>query len=104
LENILNVPYVDGFIFGPNDLSASLDDFLNVFGDKTLSEIKRAINILRNHGKYIGLAGGMNESDIKFWSKLGIDMLFAGADWCFVFNQGKATLEVMNNAMKNEVK
>ncbi len=104
LENILNVPYVDGFIFGPNDLSASLDDFLNVFGDKTLSEIKRAISILRNHGKYIGLAGGMNESDIKFWSKLGIDMLFAGADWCFVFNQGKATLELMNNAMKNEVK
>lgn len=95
LEEIVKLPYVDGFIFGPNDLSGSLGEMLNVFGDKTLSKIKEAIEILRAHGKYVGLAGGAAESDIKAWSKLGIDMLFAGADWCFVYNQGKSTLETM---------
>ena len=96
LEEIVKIPYVDGFIFGPNDLSGSLNDFLNVFGEKTLSEIKKTISLLKKHGKYVGLAGGMNESDIMGWSELGLDMLFAGADWCFVYNKGKETLNTMN--------
>ncbi len=95
LEEIAKIPYIDGFIFGPNDLSGSLGEFLNVFGDTTLSKIKYAIEVLRKHGKYIGLAGGMCESDIKIWSELDLDMLFAGADWCFVYNQGKETLKTM---------
>ena len=96
LEEIAQIPYIDGFIFGPNDLSGSLGDFLNVYGDKTISEIKRAIRILKKYNKYIGLAGGMNESHIKIWSELELDMLFSGADWCFIFNQAKNTLKTMN--------
>ena len=96
LDEIAQIPYIDGFIFGPNDLSGSLDDFLNIYGDKTISEIKRAIHILKKRNKYIGLAGGMAETDIKFWSEFELDMLFAGADWCFVFNQSKDTLKTMN--------
>lgn len=95
LEEILTIPYLDGFIFGPNDLSGSLGEFLNVFGDKTTDEIKRALNILRKNGKYVGLAGGMGENDIRKWSEYEFDMLFAGADWCFVYNQSKTTLETM---------
>ena len=97
LEEIVKNPYIDGFIFGPNDLSASLGDFLNVFDEKTMSQIKRAIKILRKHNKYVGLSGGLAENDIKTWSSLGVDMLFAGADWCFLFNQGKETLKTMKN-------
>lgn len=95
LEEILKIPYVDGFIFGPNDLSGSLGEFLHVFGDATLAEIARAVEILKKHGKRIGLAGGAGEADIKQWAALGLDMLFAGADWSFVYNQGKETLSVM---------
>jgi len=95
LEEIVKIPFVDGFIFGPNDLSGSLNDFLNVFGEKTLSEIRNAIKILKNHNKYIGLAGGMSEADIKIWSGFDLDMLFAGADWSFVYGKGKETLDNM---------
>ncbi len=95
LEEIASIPYVDGFIFGPNDLSASLGDFLNVFGDRTMTEIRRAIDILRRHGKVVGLAGGMNESDVRVWSELGLDMLFAGADWSFIYAHGLQTLNLM---------
>ena len=97
LEEIVKIPYIDGFIFGPNDLSGSLGEFLNVFGETTLSKIKQAIEILRKHGKYIGLAGGMSQSDIREWSKLDIDMIFAGADWCFVYSAGKETLNNLKN-------
>ena len=95
LEEIVKIPYIDGFIFGPNDLSGSLGDFLNVFGEKTFSEIKHAIDILRKNGKYIGLAGGMNHTDIKTWSELELDMIFAGSDWCFLYHQAKETLETL---------
>ena len=92
LEEIVKIPYIDGFIFGPNDLSGSLGEFLNVFGDTTVSKMKEAIKILRDNGKYFGIAGGMSETDLSFWSTLSPDMIFAGADWCFVYNQAKVTL------------
>ena len=95
LEEILKIPYIDGFIFGPNDLSGSLGEFLNVYGEKTRDAITRALNTVRGHGKYVGLAGGMGEGDILKWSEYELDMLFAGADWCFVYNQGRSTLETM---------
>lgn len=100
LEEIVKIPYIDGFIFGPNDLSGSLGEFLEVFGDATLSKIKYAIQILKKNGKRVGLAGGMSEHDIKTWSELELDMLFAGADWCFVYNQGKKTLEMLKENFK----
>lgn len=100
LEEIVDIPYVDGFIFGPNDLSGTIGDFLNVFGEKTQYQIKRAINILKKHNKYIGLAGGMTEEAIKIWSKLGLDMIFVGADWNFIYEKGKETLEITKNHFK----
>lgn len=102
LEEIAEIPYVDGFIFGPNDLSASLGEMLNVFGETTVSAIKRGIEILHRHGRLVGLAGGMSENDIAFWSKLGIDMIFSGADWCFIYSQGKETLNVMKKHFGKE--
>ncbi len=101
LEDIIKIPYIDGFIFGPNDLSGSLGEMLSVFGEKTMSKIRYATEFLKKNGKIVGLAGGINESDIKTWSELGLDMLFAGADWCFVFEQGKNTLKTMKNAVHN---
>lgn len=94
LEKIAVMPYVDGFIFGPNDLSGSVGEFLNVFGEKTLSEIKRAVDIIRKHGKYAGLAGGLKETDIETWSKLGLDITFNGADWNFIYEKGREILEI----------
>lgn len=93
LEKIAKNPYIDGFIFGPNDLSASLGDFLNVFGDTTISQIKRAIEILRKNRKYIGVACGSDERSLKFWSELDLDMIFSGADWNFVYISANNTLK-----------
>ncbi len=100
LEKIAENPFIDGFIFGPNDLSGSLGEFLNVFGDATVTKIKRAIEILRRHNKIIGLAGGMDEKAIKFWSQLDLDILFCGGDWNFLFEQSKATLKFMKETFK----
>lgn len=95
LEEIVKNPYVDGFIFGPNDLSGSLGEFMNVFGETTMSKIKEATCILKKYNKCVGIAIGMSEEAISFWSELDFDIVFAGADWNFVYNQGKETLNTL---------
>ena len=45
LEKIVQNPYVDGFIFGPNDLSGSISRLGDVFSEPTVSLIKKAITI-----------------------------------------------------------
>jgi 2-dehydro-3-deoxyglucarate aldolase/4-hydroxy-2-oxoheptanedioate aldolase len=100
LEEIAKNPYIDGFIFGPNDLSGTIGEFLDVFGNATASEIKRAIEILRRNNKYIGVACGFGENTLKYWMELGFDMVFAGADWNFVYECGRKTLETIKKFQK----
>lgn len=93
LEEIIKNPYIDGFIFGPNDLSGSVGEILDVFGEKTSSAVKRAVDILKAHDKYFGFAIGTSELEIKNWTSFNPHMLFTGADWCFMFAKGQETLE-----------
>ena len=93
LEKIVTLPYIDGFIFGVNDLSGSVGEMLNVFGEKTINCVKKAIDILKVHKKPYGFAIGMDEEILKKWSSFQPNMIFSGGDWNFLYNQGKATLE-----------
>ena len=95
LEAIAKNPYVDGFVFGPNDLSGSVGEMLNVRGEKTVCEMKRAIEILKQHGKRVGVACGFAPDEMRFWTAFGLDMLFAGGDWSFLFAQAQSTLASM---------
>lgn len=82
LEKIMKNEYIDGYIFGPNDMSGSINELCNVFGDSTLSLIKRSISYLKRENKYIGLSTGDTSTDVfERWWDLGIDMLSAGADF-----------------------
>lgn len=101
LEKIAKIPYLDGFVFGPNDLSGSLGEFLNVFGDKTQAKMKEAIAVLKKCGKPFGIAGGADDASIMTWSELSPDMIFAGADWSFVYGGARQTLEKLKNQTKN---
>ena len=92
IERIVELPYIDGFIFGPNDLSGSIGEIGRVFDDNTMDLLRKAIKILRAHGKYIGLAGGHSPETLRKWSELGIDMLTAGSDWTFLFDQATKSL------------
>ncbi len=104
LEEIAQYPYIDGFLFGPNDLSGSVGEFLNVFGKSTMDQITRAIEIVRRHGKWLGLAGGFDEQTLRFWSALDLDMLFSGGDWNFLYAEGKSTLARMKQAREQQGK
>ena len=97
LEEIAQNKFIDGFIFGPNDLSGSVGEFLNVYGDKTVTEIKRAIEILRRHGKWVGMACGNSPETVKFWARFGMDMIFAGGDWNIIYSGAEETLKTLKS-------
>ena len=101
LEKIIENPYIDGYIFGPNDLSGSAGEMMDVYGEKTTEAIEKAIKILKDNNKYFGFAIGFSEDDIKKRAEYNPDMIFAGADWTFVYSKSKDTLDVLNKFMED---
>lgn len=85
LGEIMRNPYIDGFIFGPNDLSGSYDMLGDVFSDHVTKVMKDAIEKLHAAGKYVGIAsGGYSKEVLSHWESFEPDMLSAGADFDFL--------------------
>lgn len=85
LAEIIKNPYIDGYIFGPNDLSGSYNMLGDVFSEKITDVIKNAIDFLHANGKYTGIAsGGFSTEVLKHWSSFNPHMLCAGADFDFI--------------------
>lgn len=89
LEEIVKNPYIDGYVFGPCDLSNSIGDNLHVMGEQTRAWMQRAIAILKAHHKYIGISyGDIAEETIAYWHDLGIDMISVGSDYGYLLEKG----------------
>ena len=85
LEEIIQNPYIDGYIFGPNDLSGSLGMLGHPFREEPLALIKHTIQVLKENGKYSGVSIGETSPEaIKVWHDLGVDMISAGSEWSFI--------------------
>ena len=93
LREIVKIPYIDGFIFGPNDLSGSIGEIGRVFDKNTMDLLKKSIEILRENGKYIGLAGGFTRDTLEKWSELDLDMMTLGSDWTFLYDRAVSAMK-----------
>lgn len=92
LDEIMKNEFIDGYIFGPNDLSGSINELGNIYGERNIGLIKEAIAKLKAAGKYIGLSTGeISYEKLKYWSDMGIDMISTGSDYSFI---KQAALEV----------
>ncbi len=81
LDNILEVPYIDGMIVGPCDLSGSIGHLNEIFHPEVLALIDIAISKCRKAGMPIGVAVGANsEKDVQFWFDRGFQFISAGSD------------------------
>lgn len=81
LEKAAKNPFVDGFIFGANDLSGSVGQLTEIHGEKTQSLIRQAIEILKKNNKCIGLSTDEIQAEqLAFWHEMGITMISAGAE------------------------
>ncbi len=82
LDEICQIPYVDGFIIGPMDLSASVGELGHALeGKETNRLIALAVKKAHENGKPIGLSTGAdNTEELEFWMRKGIDFISASTD------------------------
>lgn len=82
LDGLLEIPYIDGYIFGPNDLAGSYGIPGQVFDDRITKIITDVTQRIHDAGRYVGLAtGDTSDATLKHWISTGIDMLVAGSDF-----------------------
>lgn len=103
LEELIAIDAIDAYIFGANDLSGSIGELCNVFGENTQALIQESIRKLRAADKFIGLStGDYSSENLKFWSDMGIDMISAGADFDFIRDGARANRDNMARIIKNQ--
>lgn len=90
LKEIIKNPYIDGYVFGPCDLSGSIGELNNVFGDSNIALMREAIKILKENDKAIGISTGSTDPKvIEFWYDLGINIITSGTDYDFIVRGAK---------------
>ncbi len=101
LDAILQLPYIDGYIFGANDLSGSYGRLGDVFCPEITDVIQQTTQRLHAAGKYVGLStGDIRESTLRHWHSLGVDMLSAGADYDFLHAANRANVQTLSKIFK----
>ncbi len=98
LEEYVKNEYIDGYIFGPNDLSGSINKLGHMFCEENTELMRRATDILKKYNKRYGVAVTDNSLEgIKFWKETyGMDIICAGADWAHIFNGSQETINNLN--------
>lgn len=90
LPELVKNPYIDGFIFGPCDLSGSIGELGDIFGANTQALVERAVKIVRGAGKTMGVSLGPDDIETKkFWFARGCNMISAGGDFDYLLRAAK---------------
>lgn len=101
LPEIVKNPYIDGYFFGPCDLSGSIGELNHVFDENTQSLIREAIAILKDAGKPIGVSTGSTDPAVtSFWHDLGINLISSGTDYDYIMRGARDNLASMKPFMK----
>lgn len=94
LPEIVKNPHIDGYFFGPCDLSGSIGELGQIYGEHTQKYIREAIGILKATGKPIGVSLGTTDPEqIAFWEKLGINIISTGTDYDYILQGAKQNLQ-----------
>ncbi|MBQ4036758.1 MAG: aldolase [Clostridia bacterium] len=103
LDEIMQNPYIDGYIFGPNDLSGSYGMLGEIFSDFITGVIRDTVDRLHKAGKYVGIAsGGYSEEILAHWSGFGPEMLSAGADFDYLRDGARRNRETLERIHKGK--
>jgi len=100
LEEIVDDPFIDGFVMGFADLSGSINETGDFFGENNLALAKRAIDIARKHNKMVGTATlATDEKTLSLMRDMGIHMITCGSDFNYIVNGAKKTYETVKKVI-----
>ncbi len=85
LDEIAQIPYIDGFVFGPFDFMLTLGLRGSIYSEEEANIIKEITDKLHSYGKAVGLIiSSTSDWEIEHWKKLGIDFISAGSDYEYI--------------------
>lgn len=103
LDEILVVPYIDGFVFGYCDLSASTGELGQTVQPQTYKLIEHACKKLTEKGKSFGFShSNAPEEIIRFYLKNGANIVSSGVDYDYVL-QGAINMRDRINKVRTLV-
>lgn len=101
LEEIVQNPYIDGYVFGPNDLAASMGHIGDMYHEDVQAVIKDAVEILKRHNKRFGLAlVSTDKETIEYWKNMGMNIFALGADWKMILDGARSIYEDLKDVIK----
>ena len=104
MPGMAEIPYLDGFIIGPMDMSASVGELGKGWRSrKTNQLIDQAIRTAHESGKYIGLStGASSEEELSHWMNRDLDFLSAGSDIGYLLSGSQRMLQAMQRLSAKE--
>ena len=85
LKEMAKNPYVDCFVFGPCDLSGSINQLNKVFDKDTSDLIDEAVATLKEAGKSVGVSTGSDDPKVlRYWHDKGLNFISAGTDYLHI--------------------
>lgn len=98
MEETAKIPYVDGFIIGPMDLSGSVGCLGRTMEGETDRLIDLAIEKAHKAGLPIGLSTGADtREELSHWIGKGVDFLSASTDSWSILRGGMELLSLMRD-------
>jgi 2-dehydro-3-deoxyglucarate aldolase/4-hydroxy-2-oxoheptanedioate aldolase len=102
LPKLVQNPHIDGFIFGPNDLSGSIGELGNVYGERTSRLIDEGIAILQAAGKPFGVSTSSTDRDVlQYWSDKGMGIISAGVDHAHILQGARNVLQSLRDIQQS---
>lgn len=97
MEETAKIPYMDGYVIGPMDLSGSVGR-LGDFSGETSDLVDEAVAKAHAAGKPIGLSiGSDTEEELQRWFEKGVDFISAGLDAWSLIRGGREVLSALRN-------
>ena len=102
LPEIVKNPWIDGYIFGPMDLSGSIGRLGDRFCERNTALMKEGVRILQDNGKTIGVStGSADPEELQFWHDLGVNMISTGVDYAYMRTAAVKNLENIRRIQKD---
>jgi len=98
LDEMVKNPWVDAFIIGPCDLSASIGQLYRIYEKPTIDLIRLAAKKVRDAGKSMGISIATESLEqMRFWHEMGINVISCGSDTSHLISGSRDTLRKLQS-------
>lgn len=97
IEEIVQLPGLDGILIGPYDLSGSFGKLGQIRDPEVLTAIEKVLQTCKQYGMPVGIFAKQAE-DAKVYLAQGFQLVATGIDIHFLLSSAKASLDVVKEA------